>query len=612
LEHDDDTWQRWLVDNCVGALLVIDEDACVVDVNAAALRDLGMPRDRLLGLPIAELDIDRSAVAAVRAATAGRTLWRTVTLRRASGAPLRATLRVDRAPVRNGWRTLLLAEPSGVVPNAPAEVQTRFVQLSNVVDAVYWLFDLHENRVLYVSDAYERVWGRSRDELYRDPEAWMRPIHPEDHAHVAAAMATGAPGAFDLRYRIVRADGEMLWIRDRAFPMVDADGATRRLAGIATDITTEVHNEETARSNARQIRDVLDAVNAQVWYLDTDAKVVLNNRFADDLARARFTDTRGTTVADLAPFWDDPRRRHAESLEAIKSGTPRLGSIESWSKDGEIHWASVDKVPTYDEHGAVNGLLVFIYDITPLKRAEERLRASTIQLEQANAELESFSYSVSHDLRAPLRSIDGFSRAVLDDCGDRLDARGRDHLERVRAATKRMGSLIDALLELSRVTRAELRREPVDVTEVTRQVAAELDRRYPDRRIEWSIAVGMTAHADLRLLAIVLENVVGNAHKFTRDVEIAKIEVSSERRAGNTWFVVRDNGVGFEAGFARQLFTPFARLHPRQDFPGSGIGLATVRRIVGRHGGEVEAYGAPGAGAMFSFTLEPTLSTRGE
>ncbi|HWB74626.1 MAG TPA: PAS domain S-box protein [Nannocystaceae bacterium] len=614
LEHDDDTWQRWLVDNCLGALWVVDEDACIVEVNAAAVRDLGIPRERLIGLPIAELDIDRSAVAAIRASAPGRTLWRTVSLRRSEGPPLRTTLRVDRAPTRNGWRTLLLAEPAGVVPNAPAEVQTRFVQLSNVVDAVYWLLDLNENRVLYASDAYERVWGQSREELYRDSRAWTKPLHPDDRAAVVAAMdaAASEPGSFDVRYRLMRPDGEMLWIRDRAFPMVDADGVTRRIAGIATDITTEVRSEEAARSHARQIRDVLDAVNAQVWYLDTDARVVLNNRFAGELARRRFSDTRGVTVMDLAPFWDEPERRHEESLTAIRTGVSLLGSIESWTIDGRTSWASVDKVPTFDEHGKVNGLLVFIYDITALKRAEEQLRASTIQLEQANAELESFSYSVSHDLRAPLRSIDGFSRAVLDDCGDRLDARGRDHLERVRAATKRMGSLIDALLELSRVTRAELRREPIDVTELARQVTAELDRRCPERKIEWSIAAGMTARADLRLIAIVLENVIGNAHKFTRDVAVAKIEMTCERRNGNTWFVVRDNGVGFEAGFARQLFTPFARLHPRQDFPGSGIGLATVRRIVGRHGGEVEAFGAPGAGAKFSFTLEPTQPSRGE
>ncbi|MBC8071698.1 MAG: PAS domain S-box protein [Deltaproteobacteria bacterium] len=605
MEHDDDTWQRWLVDNCVGALLVIDDTGHVVDVNRIALRELGLPRERLIGMPLAELDVDRSGVAAMRAAVSGRTIWRTVTLRRGNGSPLRTTMRVDRAPSRQGFRTLMLTEPVGSVPYASPEVQTRFVQLTEAIDDVYWLVDVSEGRTLYVSAAYDRVWGQSRDRLMQEPEAWLHPIHPDDRVRVTeAARRQHVPGAYDVRYRIVRPDGELRWIRDRSFPLVDDDGVTRRVAGVANDITGQVHVEEALRANARERGAVLDAVKAQVWYLDVDGMVVLNNRFAGDLARDKHTAARGT-VAELASFWDDPAKRHEESIEAIRTGVAHLGSIESYEFDGETHWASVDKVPTFDEDGAVNGLLVFIYDITALKRAEEQLRASTIQLEHANAELESFSYSVSHDLRAPLRSIDGFSRALLDDHGDRLDARAVEHIDRVRAATKRMGNLIDALLELSRVTRAELRRESVDVTDVTRQVAAELDRRYPERHIEWVIAPSMVARADLRLLVVVVENMLANAHKFTRDAAVARIEVFSERRGETTWFVVRDNGVGFEAGFARQLFTPFARLHSRLEFPGSGIGLATVRRIVGRHGGEVAAIGSPGVGATFSFSLEP-------
>jgi PAS domain S-box-containing protein len=613
LKHDDDTWQRWLVDNCVGVLLVIDEDAQVVDVNQIALRELGIPRERLVGLPLAELDVDRSGLAAMRAAAPGRTLWRTVTLRRGNGSPMRTTMRVDRAPTRNGWRTLMLAEPAGTVANAPPEVQTRFVQLTEAIDDVYWLNDLAEKRVLYVSAAYERVWAQSRDQLLHDNHAWLKPVHPDDRARVKeAARSQHVPGAYDVRYRIVRPDGEIRWIRDRSFPLIDDDGVTRRVAGVANDITALVQVEEALRANARERGAVLDAVKAQVWYLDVDGKVVLHNRFAGELAREQRDDPRGATVAELVPFWDDPLRRHAESLEALRTGVARLGSIESYDREGATQWASVDKVPTFGADGRVNGLLVFIYDITALKRAEEQLRASTIQLGQANAELESFSYSVSHDLRAPLRSIDGFSRALLDDFGDRLDARGRDHIDRVRAATRRMGNLIDALLELSRVTRAELRREAVDVSELSRQVAAELDRRFPERRIEWVIAPTMTARADLRLLVVVLENIIGNAHKFSGDVPLARIEVFDERRGGTTWFVVRDNGVGFESGFARQLFTPFARLHPRLEFPGSGIGLATVSRIVGRHGGEVAAFGSPGAGATFSFSLEPLQRSQGE
>jgi len=225
------------------------------------------------------------------------------------------------------------------------------------------------------------------------------------------------------------------------------------------------------------------------------------------------------------------------------------------------------------------------------------------ELERKNRELEAFSYSVSHDLRAPLRSIDGFSQALLEDHLERLDAEGQVHLHRVRASAQRMGELIDDLLELSRVGRAELRRSPIQLSALAREVSEELQRRDPERTVELVIPAALDAQADHRLLKIVLENLLGNAWKFTKKTPQPRIEVgvvSSEE--GPAWFV-RDNGAGFSMSYADKLFRPFQRLHPESDFPGTGIGLATIQRIIDRHGGRVWAEGEVDRGATFYFTL---------
>jgi signal transduction histidine kinase len=233
-------------------------------------------------------------------------------------------------------------------------------------------------------------------------------------------------------------------------------------------------------------------------------------------------------------------------------------------------------------------------------------RAALVEeLENKNRELEAFSYSVSHDLRAPLRSIDGFSAALLEEAGDRLDEGHRDHLRRVRAAAKRMGELIDDLLALSRVGRVELRRTSVDVTSLAEMVVGTLRHADPDRAVEVVIEPGLTTDADPRLLQVVFENLVGNAWKFTARTAQPRIEIASTTRDGAHGFQVRDNGAGFDAAYAKRLFTPFQRLHAESDFPGTGIGLATVRRIVERHGGRAWAEGSVGAGAVLSFTIPP-------
>ncbi len=249
-------------------------------------------------------------------------------------------------------------------------------------------------------------------------------------------------------------------------------------------------------------------------------------------------------------------------------------------------------------------------EVTERKVAEEGVRKlngdllqQTAQLEASNKELEAFSYSVSHDLRAPLRGIDGFSQAVLEDYGDKLDNAGKGFLERVRAASQRMSKLIDAMLHLARLTRAELHTKTVDLSALAQNVIGDLRQVDPEHHVNWRVQEGLVAIADPHLLRVVFENLLGNAWKFTTHTSDANIEFGVTEYRNQTAFFVRDNGVGFDMTYVHKLFGAFQRLHAFSEYPGVGVGLATVQRIIQRHGGEIWAEGLVGKGATFYFSL---------
>jgi signal transduction histidine kinase len=234
---------------------------------------------------------------------------------------------------------------------------------------------------------------------------------------------------------------------------------------------------------------------------------------------------------------------------------------------------------------------------------EQRVRYRTAELAAANKELEAFSYSVSHDLRAPLRSIDGFSLALIEDYGTKLDQGGKDYLRRVRAASQRMSQLIDDMLNLARVTRRAMQRETVDLSGLAKSIAEDLSEEEPSRHVEFAIADGLSADADSGLLKIAMQNLIGNAWKYTSAHDRARIEFGRVKHNGRPAYFVRDDGAGFDPRYVERLFGAFQRLHAATEFPGTGIGLATVHRIIHRHGGEVWAEGGVESGATFYFTL---------
>jgi signal transduction histidine kinase len=247
--------------------------------------------------------------------------------------------------------------------------------------------------------------------------------------------------------------------------------------------------------------------------------------------------------------------------------------------------------------------LLIMEDFTELKRTEASLSRRTEQLEAINRELETFSYSVAHDLRAPLRAINGFSDALLEDCPDGLDETAKDYLSRILKASRRMSELIDDLLKLSRLNSSGMDPGKVDLSALVREVVSELDKSRPGRRVSFHIAEGIKGMGDARLMRVVFENLLGNAWKFTAKTSPARIEFGTLKDGEKTVYFVRDNGAGFDMRYAGKLFSPFQRLHTSEEFPGSGIGLATARRIIHLHRGKIWAEGTPSRGATVFFTL---------
>jgi PAS domain S-box-containing protein len=376
---------------------------------------------------------------------------------------------------------------------------------------------------------------------------------------------------------------------------------------VQSEIGKRTTTERELRSAEERYHLLFDSNPLPSWVYDTRSLALLD---VNAKAIAHYGYSREEFlrlhITDLRPPEDVPAM-----LEAIANSPATAETSRPWrhrKKSGEIIEVAVHSYPL--RFAGEQARLVVALDVTErnqaqvaLDRQRSELAKSNAELVAANKELEAFSYSVSHDLRAPLRSIDGFSLAVLEDCGGRLDSRGTEHLRRIRVATQRMAQLIDDMLALARVARAELQIAPVDLSSMAETIAADLRQSQPGRTVELRVAKGLAARADPRLMRVALENLLGNAWKFTSNHPSARIEFGRCRRNGSPAFFVRDDGAGFDSAYAARLFGAFQRLHSISEFPGTGVGLATVQRIIRRHGGEVWAEGAVEQGATFYFTL---------
>jgi PAS domain S-box-containing protein len=375
------------------------------------------------------------------------------------------------------------------------------------------------------------------------------------------------------------------------------------LRDLNTELEQRVVQRTAALTQANSLLQVmLDNMPDQIYFKDAQSRFIRNSRSqAKALGLSDPAEAVGKSDFD---FFSHAQLSFEREQEIIRSGKPLVDLEERvvWP-DGQETWVSTTKVPLPDQDGRIIGTFGISRDITERKRAEVALQKTRLELEAANKELEAFSYSVSHDLRAPLRTVDGFSHALLEDYAELLPPEGRNLLERIRASAQYMAALIDDLLNLSKVTRASMKSVPVDLSHLAHDIAAELQRSQPERKVMFRISPNMKARGDPSLLQAVLENLLGNAWKFTGKREQAEIEFGARNDNEETIYFIRDNGAGFDMAYADKLFGAFQRLHAMTEFSGTGIGLATVQRIITRHGGRIWAEAAVDRGATFFFTL---------
>jgi PAS domain S-box-containing protein len=482
------------------------------------------------------------------------------------------------------------------------------------------------DEITYWNHGAEELYGwRAEEILGKVPHELLRTVFPKELIEIEAE--TRDRGSWEGELMHGRRDGSVVTVSSRWVLRRDAEGNPNGILESNRDISAKREAEESRRQseernhlNEIRFRLLIDAVkDYAIISLDANGLVTSWNSGAQRLRGYSAEEIVGQHVRRLYLKEDIERGKLEEELR--RAAAEGHVEEEGWRvrKDGSRFWAEVVTTALRDSRGELVGFVKIDKDITSRRASEEQIQKLNVELTKrvdelgsVNRELESFSYSVSHDLRAPLRHVDGFARILREEHSAKMTPETIRYLDRILTAATHMGQLIDDLLNLAKIGRLELRRERSQIAGLVKQAIAELPAEAKERNIEWWVEPLPELNCDARLLKLIFANLLSNAVKFTRKQENALIEVGSRVTDGQPTIFVRDNGVGFDMQYADKLFGVFQRLHRQEDFEGTGIGLATVRRIVRRHGGEIWVESQVNSGSTFFFTLGPRLETPGE
>lgn len=602
-------------------LFIIDEGK-VVFANRALCNLYGYTEDEIKSLPdfliLAHPDDRERILENHRRRLAGERFENryNIGILTKSGERREAEITVGVMPSEQGTRILVIMVDISERRRAEEEMRRSGEKFSRVFrnsPLPISISRLADGRYLEVNDAFAEQFGWSKGEMvgHTSVEVGPWPNGAERERWADMLRKAGRVRDFEATLLTKHGNPRNVLIFAERFDL----GGEDCILTMLYDDTDRGRAEEALRTSQARLTEAQRIGRIGSWELDLASSYFL---WSEEINRI-FEATEPPGQVNYATFLknihpDDRQQFDKTFTEAIAAGKPYDGTHRLRMRDGRVKFVQVRAETHCDADGKPLKVVGTTQDITEQHLAqqeiqrlnaelESRVQVRTAELMSANRELESFAYSISHDLRAPLRGIDGFSQLLIEEYRDKLDKQGQDYLGRVRRAAQRMGTLIDDILELSRVTRLEMRRVRVDLSQIARDVLEERKQSEPQSRVAWQIAPDCVAVGDPQLLRVLMQNLLENAWKYSGRAANPAIEFGREDAGGNTVFFVRDNGVGFDMHYADRLFRPFQRLHSPEEFEGTGVGLATVARVVNRHGGRVWAESAAGRGATFRFTL---------
>ena len=604
-------WLHSVVQNASDIIMVLGAHGTISYVNQAVEGMLGYRADELVGVNALSLVHPTNAECmkqtfAEALRSSGNQPPAEVRLRHADGSWRRVEV-VSNKLLHNSSAGGVVSNIRDVTERKEAQEKSRFqAQLLDVAGEAVIAVDV-DQKVIYWNRAAERLYGWSSKEIMgRNLREMVVPKDLRERAKEIARQITETgywSGEFVVRHK----DGTRFSVLANNRSLHDERGNVVGVISVLRDVTERLLTEQALRESEQRFGSAFRDAAIGMALVGTDGRFLQVNRSLRKILGYSEGELLEKTFQEIT---------HPDDVEADVVHLHQLltGELETYQKEkryfhkeGYVVQVLLSVSLVHDEKGKPLYFVSQIQDITERKLAETELMRRTEELAHTNAELEQFTYSVSHDLRAPLRSLDGFSQILLEDYASGLDQEGQDYLRRIRAASQRVGETIDDLLELSRLNHSSVREETVDLGVLAKAFADELQKSQPGRRVKFVIEEGLLVQGDQRLLRIALNHLLNNAWKFTQKHPCAKIELGVRQGDGEPTYFLRDDGAGFDMAYADKLFGPFQRLHSSTEFEGRGIGLAAVRRIIHRHGGRVWAEGAVGEGATFYFTLPHTI-----